>query len=290
MQIGIGLPSTVLGTTGATLKAWAPLAEARGFSSLATIDRIAYPNDDSLISLAVAAATTERIGLLTNILVAPAYDPVVLAKQAATIDRVADGRFSLGVAAGNREDDYELTGRPFGQRGRRFDDDVELWHRIWAGETIEPGSHTPAAPTPKGRVPLLFGGGAARAAHRAVRWDAGYTIGGAPPDAAAKAVAEFKEAYRAEGGQGTPRVVALNYFSLGDEHAEESLHNLRTYYSFIGDAAEWVARGAARSPREIAERVAAFAEAGVDELILDPSVPHLDQVDRLADAVAGLAS
>jgi hypothetical protein len=74
-------------------------------------------------------------------------------------------------------------------------------------------------------------------------------------------------------------------FSLGEEHTEESLHNLRTYYGFLGDWAEGVAMGAPRTPEAVREQAAAFEELEVDELVFDPTVASLDQVDWLADAV-----
>ena len=87
MRIGIGLPNPVPGTPGDLLPQWAIAAEQRGFSSLATIDRIAFPNHDSLISLAAAAAVTQHIGLVTNILLLPTRDTVVVAKEAAPLRR-----------------------------------------------------------------------------------------------------------------------------------------------------------------------------------------------------------
>ena len=63
MEVGIGLPATIPGVERRQLLEWARRAEARGFSSLGTIDRIVYPNYESLIALAAAAAVTERIGL-----------------------------------------------------------------------------------------------------------------------------------------------------------------------------------------------------------------------------------
>jgi alkanesulfonate monooxygenase SsuD/methylene tetrahydromethanopterin reductase-like flavin-dependent oxidoreductase (luciferase family) len=286
MRIGIGLPNTVLGLGGDTLLAWASRAEERGFSSLATIDRIAYPSYDSLTALTAAAAVTERIGLFPNILLAPVYDPVLLAKVTATLDQVAGGRLSLGVGVGGRPDDFELTGRSFADRGRRFDADLELLHRAWAGEPVA-GSSFPVGPaTTRGRIPLLIGGQPELAAPRAARWQAGFTIGGAPPEMAGGAIQGFKDAYEKAGGDGTPpRVVALAYFSLGEEHTEESLRNLRTYYGFLGDWAEAIAGGAARTPEAVRDRAAAFERLGVDELVFDPTVADLDQVDLLADAV-----
>src|SRR5919108_1501898 len=124
MRIGIGLPNTTLGLTGDTLLAWARRAEERGFSSLATIDRIAYPSFDSLTALTAAAAVTERIGLFPNILLAPAYNPVLLAKVTATLDQVARGRLSLGLGVGGRPHDFQLAERSFSDRGKRFDADL----------------------------------------------------------------------------------------------------------------------------------------------------------------------
>jgi alkanesulfonate monooxygenase SsuD/methylene tetrahydromethanopterin reductase-like flavin-dependent oxidoreductase (luciferase family) len=285
MRIGIGLPNTVLGLGGDTLLAWARRAEERGFSSLATIDRIAYPSYDSLTALTAAAAVTERIGLFPNILLAPAYNPVLLAKVTATLDQVAGGRLSLGVGVGGRPDDYALTGRSFADRGRRFDADLELLHRSWAGEPVAGSSFPVGPPTTRGRIPLLIGGQPDLAAPRAARWQGGFTIGGAPPEMAGPAIQAFREEWQRAGGEGTPRIAALSYFSLGEEHTEESLRNLRTYYGFLGDWAETIAGGAVRTPEAVRDRAAAFEQLGVDELVFDPTVADLDQVDLLADAV-----
>jgi alkanesulfonate monooxygenase SsuD/methylene tetrahydromethanopterin reductase-like flavin-dependent oxidoreductase (luciferase family) len=118
-----------------------------------------------------------------------------------------------------------------------------------------------------------------------VRWGTGYTIGGATPEMAGGAIQTFKAAWERAGGDGTPRIVVLSYFSLGEEHTEESLRNLRTYYGWLGDWAEAIATGTPRTPQAVRERAAAFEQVGVDELIFDPTVANLDQVDRLADAV-----
>ncbi|MFL6102234.1 MAG: LLM class flavin-dependent oxidoreductase, partial [Actinomycetes bacterium] len=195
------------------------------------------------------------------------------------------GRLTLGLGVGGRPDDYQLVERGFSDRGRRFDADLVLLHQAWAGAPV-PGSPFPVGPpTTRGRVPLLIGGQAGLAAPRAARWGAGFTIGGAPPEMAAGAIQEFKAAWEQAGGSGRPRVVVLAYYSLGEEHTEESLHNLRTYYGFLGDWAEQVASGASRTPDAVRRTAAAFREAGVDELVFDPTVANLDQVDRVAEVV-----
>jgi alkanesulfonate monooxygenase SsuD/methylene tetrahydromethanopterin reductase-like flavin-dependent oxidoreductase (luciferase family) len=285
VQIGIGLPNPVLEVSGQLPVAWARRAEERGFSSLGTIDRIAYPNYDSLTVLAAAAAVTERIGLVTNILLGPAYNPVLLAKVTATIDQLSGGRFTLGLGVGGRPDDFQAAGRSFADRGRRLDADLELLHRAWAGEPVAGSPFPVGPPTTRGRIPLLIGGQPQLAGPRAARWDAGFTLGGAPPAMVAGAISEFKKVWDQAGGTGQPRVLALAYFSLGEEHTAESLHNLRSYYGFLGDWAERIAGGASRTPVTVKETADAFEAAGIDELIFDPTVADLDQVDRLADAV-----
>jgi alkanesulfonate monooxygenase SsuD/methylene tetrahydromethanopterin reductase-like flavin-dependent oxidoreductase (luciferase family) len=285
VRIGIGLPNTTLDVPGRLLVDWARRAESRGFSSLATIDRVGYPSYDSLTALTAAAAVTERIGLLTNILLEPLYTPVLLAKVTACLDQISEGRLTLGLGVGGRPEDYRLTERPFSDRGRRFDADLELLHQAWAGQPVAGSQFPVGPPAVKGRVPLLIGGQPGLAAPRAARWGAGFTIGGAPPEMAGGAIQEFKAAFEQAGGTGTLRIVALSYFSLGEEHTETSEHNLRTYYGFLGEWAEGIASGAPRTPEAIRHTATAFEELGVDELVFDPTVPDLDQIDRLAEVV-----
>src|SRR5205807_3458943 len=98
---------------GTAMADWARRAEERGFSCLATIDRIVYPSFDSLTTLAVAAGATSRIGLFTDILLAPAYPPVWLAKATASLDAMSGGRLTLGLGVGGRPDDFAAMDRPF---------------------------------------------------------------------------------------------------------------------------------------------------------------------------------
>jgi len=139
VKIGIGIPNTVPGTPGRLLLDWARRAEERGFSGLATLDRVIYPSYDSLAVLAAAAGATSRIELMTNILLAPVYPPVLLAKSAASIDQLSGGRLTLGVAPGARLDDYAAVGQDFHTRGQLFDDALEVLHRAWSGEPVGPG-------------------------------------------------------------------------------------------------------------------------------------------------------
>src|SRR5262245_26916581 len=123
MKIGIGLPATIPGTTGEQIVEWARAAESHGFSSLGVVDRLVYGNLEPLVTLSAAATVTERITLMTSVLVVPMRaNAALLAKQAASINRLSGGRLRLGMAVGGYEDDYAASGVPFAGRGRRFDE------------------------------------------------------------------------------------------------------------------------------------------------------------------------
>ena len=283
MEIGIGIPNSVRGTTGPQLLEWARRAEAAGFSTLGTIGRIAYPSYEELTVLAAAGAVTERIGLMSNILVAPTRSAAELAKQAATVHELTGGRLTLGVATGGRSDDYALTGRDFATRGRRFDEQLAELRRAFSGEPLSDGS-APVVPDGARPVPIVIGGTSDAAVRRTLEFGTGWTAGGVPPQMVAPFVERVRTAWRDAGREGSPHIVALNYFGLGDTE-DQSRGYLLDYYGFLGpDFAEMIAGGAHRSADAVREVVAAFAEAGVDELILDPSVGDPSQVDLLAEA------
>jgi alkanesulfonate monooxygenase SsuD/methylene tetrahydromethanopterin reductase-like flavin-dependent oxidoreductase (luciferase family) len=286
LEIGIGLPNPVPGTPGRLLVDWAKRAEERGFSSLATIDRVAYPSYESLIALAAAAAVTEHIGLITNILVATTRNPVLLAKEAASVDQISGGRLTLGVGVGGREDDNVVSRTSFRNRGRYLEEMLGVMRKAWKGEPVE-GSPVPVTPAPvrDGNIPLLIGGYIPQSADRAARWGVGWTAGGMAPDQVAGFVPGVHEAWKSAGRKDPPKIVALAYYSLGEEHTEASKGYLKDYYGYLGEYAGTIADSAFRSPEALKDGIKAFEDAGVTELILDPTVPDLKQVDRLADAV-----
>ena len=179
MDIGIGLPNGMLGADRRGIVDWARRAEEAGFSSLGTIDRLAYPAFEPLTTLAAAAAVTERIGLLTDILLAPLRsNNALFAKQAATVDQLSEGRLTLGLGVGLREDDFEAAGVDYHKRGALFDRQLEDLLRFWAGE-----GRVGPAPWNGERPAMLIGGGADVAYQRAAKYADGWTLGGGPPEA-----------------------------------------------------------------------------------------------------------
>jgi alkanesulfonate monooxygenase SsuD/methylene tetrahydromethanopterin reductase-like flavin-dependent oxidoreductase (luciferase family) len=277
MDIGIGLPNAVPGVDRAGIVEWARRADEAGFSSLGTIDRIVYGNYESLIALAAAAAVTERIRLMTDILIAPLRaNTALLAKQTATLNHLSGGRVVLGLAVGGRPDDYEASGVDFHSRGRIFDRQLEELARHWSGAT---------GVGPTSRPSVLIGGGSDTAIGRAARHGDGWTMGGGPPEAFPEALAKLREAWQVEGRAGTPRTAALFYCALGDDAEEQARAALGDYYGFLGEYVERVIAGAAKDEAAIRARIAAFDEAGCDEVICFPTSPDPGQVDLLARAV-----
>src|SRR5680860_600912 len=110
MKVGIGLPNAVPGTSAEQLLGFARRADEQDFSTLGTIDRVLYGNYEPLAALA-AAAVTERIGLMTSVMLGPLRtNAVQTAKQALSVNEISGGRLTLGVGLGAREDDFEISG------------------------------------------------------------------------------------------------------------------------------------------------------------------------------------
>jgi alkanesulfonate monooxygenase SsuD/methylene tetrahydromethanopterin reductase-like flavin-dependent oxidoreductase (luciferase family) len=279
------MPNTVAGATGTELIEWARRAETAGFSTLATIGAVSYPGYEELTVLAAAGAVTERIGLMPNVLIAPARSSAELAKQAATTYLLSGGRLTLGLGIGWRPADHQLTDRDFNTRGQRFDEQLRDLEKAWAHEPLADGTRS-VAPTALNRpVPLLLGGTADASVRRVVKFADGWTAGGLPPDATREMAEKVRAAWKESGRQGNPKIAALAYFSLGDVE-ESSRAYLLDYYTVMSpDIAEMIASSALRSRDALAGAVEAYAAAGVDEFILSPTVSAPEQVDLLAEAV-----
>lgn len=284
MEIGIGLPSTIPATEGEQIVEWARRAERRGFSSLGTIDRIVYDNYEPLIALAAAAAVTERIRLTTSILIAPyRANAALLAKQAASVDRLSGGRLVLGMAVGGRPDDFEASGVPFEGRGRRFDEMLAEMRKVWAGENRGFAGAIGPRP-PKGDGPeVIIGGTADVSFQRVAEYGSGWIAGGSDPEGFAGLAEKAHAAWSAAGRTGSPRLLALGYYSLGPRAIEQAREYLPSYYGFMGVTPEMAETFAFTNADIIRQAIPAFERAGCDELILFPCAADPDQVDFLAD-------
>jgi alkanesulfonate monooxygenase SsuD/methylene tetrahydromethanopterin reductase-like flavin-dependent oxidoreductase (luciferase family) len=287
MEIGIGLPNTVPGTDGRTIVDWARQAEGAGFSTLGTIGRLVFPGYEELIALSAAAAVTSRIRLTTSVLLAPLYtNAALLAKQAASIDRLSGGRFVLGVGLGGRDDDFSASGISTDGRGRRFTEQLGEIKRVWSGEERGFAGAIGPEPVRAGGPELILGGGSAATFRRVARFADGWIMGGGTPDMFAEAAAGVDAAWKEAGRPGKPRKLTLAYFALGPDARAHADGYLLNYYGFLGDFAQQVAAGASVSPEMVKSTVAAFEAAGCDEVIFVPTTSSLDQIELLAGAIA----
>lgn len=284
VKIGIGLPITTAGTSGDLLLSWASRAEDAGFDSLTAIDRVVYPGFESLTALAAAAAVTSRIGLRTNVLLAPTRGAVMLAKQAASVDQISGGRFMLGLGVGRRQDDYDAVERAFSTRGRQLDQGLETMQLEWSGNPTggraKPATLATVAPT---GVPMFFGGAPEIAIPRILRHGIGWSVSVRGPAEVDEMAATVRSAWRDAGRDGEPYIVAMNYFALGES---SSVDYLLDYYGYQGERSRKIAEGAHRTADQVAETVRGFTDIGVDEYTFVPTMADLAQIDLLADAVS----
>jgi probable F420-dependent oxidoreductase len=185
----------------------AQLAEELGFESLWTVEHVVVPTGyespypysptgkmpggegvpipDPLIWLAYVAAATTRIRLATGILILPQRNPLILAKELATLDRLSGGRVELGVGVGWLEEEFDAIGVPFARRGARTDEYIDVLRRLWREpETEYAGEFTNFAPLKSYPKPatadgprIHVGGHTAVAARRAGRLGDGFFPG-----------------------------------------------------------------------------------------------------------------
>ena len=178
-------------------------AEAAGFESLITVEHVVWPTryasrypyapdgrlpggpgtplPDPLIWMAHVAAATTRLRLITGVLVVPQRNPLVLAKQVATLDHLSGGRVSLGIGVGWLREEFDALGVPFERRGARTDEYVLAMRALWAGDDARfrgafvnfEGMSCNPKPV-RGAVPILVGGHSERAARRAGRLGDGF--------------------------------------------------------------------------------------------------------------------
>jgi alkanesulfonate monooxygenase SsuD/methylene tetrahydromethanopterin reductase-like flavin-dependent oxidoreductase (luciferase family) len=276
MDIGVGLPTMVAGRRPKQLLDWAAEAESHHFSTLAVLDRLVYGGDEPLVSLAAAAAVTDRIRLATAVLIAPyRRNTALLAKQAATLHHLSGGRFVLGVAVGAREDDYTASCASFNDRGRRLDGMLAEIRQIWADDDIGPDLHGD-------RPEILIGGRCDSALRRAAKYGDGWMASAGPVQAFAPRAKAVLEHWNRPG---RPKLVVQAYYALGPGAQEDVRDHLGHYYKFFGPRASMMVDSALTSEDAVRAAVSTYEQAGCDELILIPCSADPRQVELLREAV-----
>ena len=233
MRVGMNLPVMVPGLDRDTILGWCRAIDAGPWDSLALGERIAFPNPEAITTLAAAAAVTERVELVYNVAVVPMHDPVLLAKQLATIDVISGGRLTVGVGVGGRAEDYRAVGAPWsGSKLARLADGVGRMRAVWGGEIVG-GARRPVEPAPvRGDLPILAGSLGPRSIERAAEWADGL-LGfsfGLDADEVATAFDRCRTAWRAAGRTDPPRLATGTWFALGDaDHDGDGPAQMREY-------------------------------------------------------------
>ena len=291
MRLGLGLPNnSPYGLAPGRLLDWARVADDAGFETLATVDRPNYDLWDPLTTLAAVAAVTRYARLATYVLVLPPRNEVLVAKQAAVIDVLSEGRLELGVALGSRIDDYEVFGATPEHRVTRLREQIARIREIWAHARGSTADHGVCGPAPIQNPPPIILGGIAEAARlRAVELGDGLVFGGAArPDDISRAIQRLRPEAMAR-GKGHFTFTGGIYTAVGGaSELDEAVRQLTRYYPvLVRPAEEMVVHGTIDA---VADTVAAYARAGLDRLILLPALAEMSQVSALAEHVLPLYS
>ena len=281
----------------ATLTAWAREIDDGPFSSLCFGERIAFDNPEPLTLLGALAAWTERVRLVTTVIVPQLHDPVRLAKSLATGDMLSGGRLTVGLGVGGRHEDYRAVGAdPSTQTMRAMAKRAAVMKRVWAGENVT-GSTLPVGPPPvqAGGPPLQVGTIGPKTIRSAAGWADG--LAGTTLDLNLDRELELFDVARnawAQAGKPEPHLATSFWFAIGDgDDPRAQIHrHLRRYMNWI--PAEFVdamapTTGWAGSADQLAEVLRRFAGIGADEVHLIPTSSDIRQLREAAAVVADVS-
>ncbi|HKN01515.1 MAG TPA: TIGR03619 family F420-dependent LLM class oxidoreductase [Candidatus Binataceae bacterium] len=270
MKIGLHLPQ--MGGSADDIARVACRAEATGYASLWVSDHILVPAAggtlpaieimEPIATLAYVAALTRTIRLATSVIVVPYRNAIHLAKELATLDRLAPGRIIAGVASGWLEAEFRALGAPYEARGRYTDEAIGLMRACWAGATPEFSgeffklSGMRFGPRPvAGNIPVWVGGISRRAIRRAVELGDGWHGTRMKPEQVAERLGWIREIAQRKGR-------SLTGFAL-------------SHRVYAGFAERWTetggyVEGILAPPAELADYLNRFAVLGIEELLLTP--------------------
>lgn len=278
------------------LRAWAWAIDEGPFASVCFGERIAFDNPEALTLLGALAAWTDRVRLVSTVIVAQLHDPVMLAKALATADMLSGGRLTVGLGVGGRHEDYRAVGAdPATQTMRDMAERAAAMKRVWAGEKLTE-SVCPVGPSPvqRGGPDLLVGTMGPKTVRSAAQWADG--LAGTTLDLDVDKVSALYDIARrswAGAGKPPPRLTTSFWFALGPKaSAREQVHvHLRHYMNWI--PARYVdamapSTGFAGGQEELLALLRTFAGIGADEVHLIPTSDDVGQLRAVAEVVANL--
>jgi probable F420-dependent oxidoreductase len=274
---------------------FAKKCEAMGCQSMWSIDRVAYDNLEPLTVLAAAAGATQKIRLGTSVLLGNLRHASHVAKIVSTLDFISNGRVTLGLGFGSRENDYKAVEIPFEHRGSRAVEQVQLMKRLWTEDkvtfkgkfyNVENLSVGPK-PIQKPHPPIWTGGSAEVALKRAGSWADGFICGSsAIPDF--PSTWEKIAGYARAAGRDPNKIskAGLTFMAIHDDQSKAVRavedYVMRYYGRLRADVANTSLVG---SPAAIAERMGAFFSRGLDTLIIGVADPDPRQLDLFGEKV-----
>ncbi len=196
MQLGAVFPQTEIGSDPEPVRDFAVAAEELGYDYLLVYDHVigADPSKHTLVGpythdsmfhepfvlFGYLAAITQRMDLVTGILILPQRQTALVAKQAAEVDLLSGGRLILGVGVGWNQVEFEVLGEDFHRRGRRTEEQLELLRRLWTEELVtfegrfDTVRHAGINPRPEREIPIWFGGMSSPVLRRCGRYGSGW--------------------------------------------------------------------------------------------------------------------
>jgi alkanesulfonate monooxygenase SsuD/methylene tetrahydromethanopterin reductase-like flavin-dependent oxidoreductase (luciferase family) len=235
MHITMGLP-TLFPHGRETELAWYRKIDEGPWDGLATYERLVYPDSWSVVpQLAAAAAMTERVRLWTDVVALPMRNPVLFAKDLATIDILSNGRLTLGVGIGAWDEDYLAVGSALDRKRQRMDEVVAAMRSVRAQEPPLEG-HFPVGPAPvqTGGIPLVAGVVGPKALARVAQWAVGVSDPAHSLHFDAEALAAQRErviqAWQAAGRTERPHFSAPVWFALGPDPERQLREHVKDFW------------------------------------------------------------
>lgn len=282
------------------LVAYGVRMEELGFDSLWVWDHVLlgvepnFPIIESLTLLTAIAARTTKIKLGTGILVLPLRNPVVLAKQLASMDLLSNGRLLMGMASGWYKREFDAVGVPFEKRGKIMDENLEILTRFWT-EPMVKGEFTyhkiPAGvmypkPVQKPRPPILIGGYVDRVLKRAAVSGDGWLTYFYRPDSFAKSWATIRD-FAKEAGKDPDTLLnaAQLPIRIGKSRAEVEpamMEWLGTEWDYAAWSESTKDSAILGTVDECVEQLKAHLAVGVQKLIFVPYRYEMDQIEIIA--------
>jgi alkanesulfonate monooxygenase SsuD/methylene tetrahydromethanopterin reductase-like flavin-dependent oxidoreductase (luciferase family) len=296
VQVAMTMPIMEPDLDAEVLRDWAKAIDDGPFSSLCWGERMAFDNPETLTLMGALAAWTDRVRLVTTVMVPQLHDPVMLAKALATGDMLSGGRLTVGLGIGGRVEDYRAVGAdPATQTMRGMADSVAVMKRVWDGEKITE-SVLPVGPAPvqPGGPPLLVGTIGPKTLRSAAAWADG--LAGTTLDLDVAKQNELFDVARhawSDAGRAKPHLATSFWFALGsvDEARRQVHRHLRRYMNWI--PVEYIdamapTTGFAGSEDDLVAVLREFEAVGTDEIQLIPTSSDLEQVERAGDLVEAM--